>query len=190
MIERVVIVHGHASDPARYWFESLKRYLISLDCTEVLIPKMPHPNLPSIRLWKKKLFSVLDDRFEQAVIIGHSFGGISAFRLAEVLPADRKLGAIIAVASPVKRVWNPLFPARILFREPKWKLVRLKTKKISLIYSTDDWICPHSNALYLQSKLSCELLSLDNYHHICCSHLPNQAKIFIAQTIGLSKPSE
>lgn len=189
MIEKVVIVHGHSSDPGKYWFEGLKKYLISLGCANVLIPKMPRPDFPDIRSWKKELFSILGDEFEKTAIIGHSFGGVVAFRFAEDLTLDRKLGAIIAVAAPIKNVWNPLLPSRILFREPEWSTILSHTNRISLVYSTNDWISPFNNALYLQTKLKCDLLSLDNYNHICCSHLPTHAKIFIAKTLGLYSAS-
>lgn len=185
MIERVVIVHGHSSSPARYWFESLRKYLISLGCAEVLIPQMPHPQLPDIKSWKRALSMIIQEDFENTALIGHSFGGISAFRFAEILSEGRKLGAIIAISSPVRKVWHPLFPARILFREPDWGKVVANTKTISLVYSTNDWISPFNNALYLQKKLDCQLFSLEGYNHICCSHLPRKAKTFIAQTLAL-----
>lgn len=185
MIEKVVIVHGHNSNPKKYWFQNLKKYLQKLGCENVLIPQMPHPRLPDIRSWRNTLSMLIQENYENTAIIGHSFGGISAFRFAESLPIGRKLGAVIAVATPVYRVWHPLLPSRILFREPDWTLAQSNTEKISLIYSTNDRIAPFDNAKYLEEKLKCRLLQLERYNHICCSHLPNEAKVFIAQTLGL-----
>lgn len=185
LAKRAIIVHGHASNPAKYWFGELATCLIRAGC-EVLIPAMPHPHLPTICSWKRKLKILIDDDFEETVVIGHSFGGLTALRLAEDLSPGRSLGGIVVVASPVRWVWHRLFPARVLYREPDWIRVRANVGNIAIIHSDDDWIAPFPNAMYMQSKLECELLTLQSQGHILSRVLPTEAQSLITQTLELT----
>jgi len=185
-IRHVVIVHGHDAKPIINWFTDLAE-LLKKSGVEVLIPWMPSPHLPEIRRWKERLRAVIRDNIEETAIIGHSFGGVSALRLAEGFSAGEALGALIVVAAPVKWVWHPRFPARVLFREPNWDRVRLGGRCFALVYSDNDWIAPVKNAAYLEDKLGCKALILHGYGHLCLPELPLEAKMHIIRTLGFEQ---
>lgn len=186
-VKRVVIVHGHASHPDKYWFASLATSL-RRGIQEVPIPRMPLPYLPLIPSWTNRLCEIVGDHPEETAIIGHSFGGIAAFYLADNLAYCRMLAAIVVIASPVKWVWHPSFPARVILfaREPDWKRVNIGARKILLVYSANDWITPINNATYLQNQLDNKALVLPNHGHFLASSLPDEVKVQIARTFGLN----
>lgn len=181
-VKRVIIVHGHAAKPTMHWFIDLENFLQRAGYQDILIPRMPNPQLPTISRWKRRLVPFIEDS-EQTAIIGHSFGAITALRLASDLAPERKLGAVIVVACPIKWVWGRI-PARVLYREPDWEHVHQSVSRQAIIHSNNDWIAPVKNATYMQNKLGCEPLILHNYRHLCCQVLPSEAKTHILNILN------
>jgi len=180
-IKRVVIVHGQAANPTMNWFTDLATSLRETGYREVYIPWMPHPQIPDVQSWKRKLSLLVQDVPEETAIIGHSFGAITALRFADSITPDRMLGAVIVVSCPIKWVWGGV-PARILYREPDWKRVRASVRNLAIIHSDNDWIAPVRNATYMQSKLGCEPFVVHGYGHLCRETLPSEAHNHVLRT--------
>jgi predicted alpha/beta hydrolase family esterase len=180
-VERVIIVHGHASSPLKYWFTNLAEELKKTGIREVLIPWMPHPYFPTIRSWKKRLASIIGNSGAITAVIGHSFGAISALRLAE----DTKIHTIISISTPVRWVWHPWLRARFLYREPQWQLLQANIQRHLIIQAIDDWIAPLENANYLHQKLFGEVMLLNSGGHLCSETLPSLAQKRIFEILEL-----
>lgn len=140
-MKNAIIIHGY-NDKSEYLDKSrpspsndhfipwLQRQLL-LNGIETQTPEMPGFYNPNYEKWKEML-----ERFdinEDTIIVGHSCGG--GFLVRWLSEDDRKVGKIVLVApwlDPEKIIDPEFFNFKI---DPN---ILLKTKGITILYSTDD----------------------------------------------------
>lgn len=94
---RAFIIHGWDGYPEEGWFPWAKEQLEKLGYT-VHVPRMPHPDQPTIKEWVAQLQNLLPNPDEQTLLIGHSIGCQTIMRYLEALPENSQLKQVIFVA--------------------------------------------------------------------------------------------
>lgn len=140
-MKRAIIIHGYnnksefedinrPSPSNDHWMPWLQRKLL-LNGIEAQTPEMPGFYEPNYEKWKEML-----DRFtpdQDTILVGHSCGG--GFLIRWLTENNHKVGHVVLVAP-----W--LDPEKII--DPNFfdftidKNISAKTKKLTVMYSTDD----------------------------------------------------
>ncbi len=96
-MKKVYIIHGWGGTPDKEWFPWLKKELITRGF-EVVIPAMPHTELPTIDDWVSFLQKTIIDSDKNTFFVGHSIGCQTIMRYLESLPTQHKVGGVVFVA--------------------------------------------------------------------------------------------
>lgn len=94
-MRRIVIVHRWDGAPEKDWVSWLARELVGAGF-EVLVPRMPHPENPTIEDWVPFLTKTVDVPDENTFFIGHSIGCQTIMRYLATI--DAKVGGAFFVA--------------------------------------------------------------------------------------------
>ena len=96
-MKRVILVHGWGGSPINAWFPWLKKEL-QIKGFEVIVPKMPDTDDPSIDVWVPYLANVVQKADKNTYFVGHSIGCQTIMRYLETLKEGTKVGGAVFVA--------------------------------------------------------------------------------------------
>ncbi len=96
-MKRIIIVHGWGGYPEEGWFPSFKNELETRGY-QVLVPKMPHTENPTINDWVQFLSKTVGKPDENTYLVGHSIGCQTILRYLEGLNVGEKIGGALFVA--------------------------------------------------------------------------------------------
>ena len=96
-MKRVILVHGWGGSPINAWFPWLKKEL-QIKGFEVIVPKMPDTDDPSIDVWVPYLANVVQKADKNTYFVGHSIGCQTIMRYLEKLHKHKKIRGCVFVA--------------------------------------------------------------------------------------------
>jgi len=100
--QQILFIQGGGAGAHDEWdnklFDSLRRELG--DGYEVRYPHMPEEGDPSYARWSAAIRREMTDLDDGAVVVGHSVGGTILINVLAERPPERKLRAIVLIASP------------------------------------------------------------------------------------------
>ncbi|MFH1443256.1 MAG: alpha/beta hydrolase [Candidatus Micrarchaeota archaeon] len=182
MKKRVFIIHGWNSKPEGGWRPWLRKELEKKGYS-VIIPQMPHPSLPKMGEWVKKiseevrLSSPEKKPFpdKHCYFIGHSLGCIAILRYLETLPKSVKVGGVIIVAGFANNIGYIVFKS--FYGKPiNWKKIKSHCPHFIAIHSDNDKFIPLKNGTVFKQKLGAKLIVMKGAGHFSggegCTELP------------------
>jgi len=182
-MKRAIIVHGWGGYPEEGWFPNFKKELESRGY-KVSVPKMPHPENPTIGDWVKFLSKIVGEPNGNTYLVGHSIGCQTILRYLESLNVAEKTVNENGEELPKKKIAGALFVAGWFnlenleddderrIAEPwltTWidlKKVGVSLPKSTLIISDND---PYGSFEYNKKKFSelgSKIVVLHNAEHI------------------------
>lgn len=171
---KALILHAWYNKPADDWYPWLKKELEGKGY-EVKLPELPTMNtdLPDLDCLIKFTLPLIT---KDSVIIGHSLGGVLAFRLGE----KSKLQKIITVAA-----WDydDLYPQHCLFWKNKinHQAIVNNVKDITVIHSDNDLYLTALQAENMSKRLNGSFILTKNAGHFTAKDGINE----IPQILGL-----
>ncbi len=169
MKKRVIIVHGWEGYPEDCWFPWLKREL-ELHGFEVIIPKLPHPEVPEIKSWVMALGHSVGVIDGSTYFVGHSIGCQTILRYLAILPEGQKVGGAVFVAGffnlmgletdEEKAVAGPWLNTAIDFE----KVRSVVSKSIAIFSDNDEWVSLDNQNVF-RDKLGSEIIIEHNMGH-------------------------
>ncbi|MEX3510943.1 alpha/beta hydrolase [Kocuria carniphila] len=140
-LRRAVIFHGYGATPEDHWFGWLAGRL-EADGIQTTIPALPNPLAPGSEQWEAAARSALGTPNEQAVVVAHSLGCLTALRALRSLAGSWRLGALVLVSGFVDPL--PVLPGLDGFIAGGCDLSGLRDRinRIAIIRSDDDPLVP------------------------------------------------
>ena len=156
-------MHGIEGHKNENWFPWLRRELEARGIP-VWCETLPSPDDPILNEWVE---TVLPQVREGDILIGHSLGAPTMFRVAERL-AGKKLKALISVAGFQS---EPNYPGanriqRFLKEGFNWKKIKNSAEKIYILDSDNDPYVALAEGEILQKKLKGERVTFSGRGHI------------------------
>lgn len=147
----VYILHGIGGSPDENWFPWLKRELETQGCT-VIVPQFPHPHEPKLDEWLEHFsqFKLTKD----AILVGHSLGGIFALRILEKVKSPIRATFLVApVTGPLDG--KDYAPLMTTFTEAPLDHAAIKQQggSIHLLHADNDPYISLEHAENLATKL-------------------------------------
>lgn len=162
MNKLVFIIHGWDGFPTEGWFPWLKKNLEAKGF-QVQVPRMPHPQSPTISDWVTHLAHVIKTPDENTYFVGHSIGCQTILRYLASLSLGNKIGGAVFVAG-----WFSL--KNLETREEKqiaapWintpiDLIRVRqiTPRFTALFSDNDNSVPQENKQMFEEKLGAKTI--------------------------------
>jgi predicted alpha/beta hydrolase family esterase len=165
MQRNVLIFHGTGGSPEGNWFPWLKKELEAKDCS-VFVPKFPHPKEHKLDAWLKVLEGYEKKIDGDAVLIGHSLGGLFLLRVLERLKHPVCAAFFVATSIGVKPI--KYYDSDFAFSgfSFDWKEIRKKSRNFFVYHSNDDPYVSLANGKELARQLNVELTFIPNAGHI------------------------
>ena len=130
------IFHGTAGFPEENWFPWLKEKLEALGF-EVAVPQFPTPEGQSLAAWMGIVKPWINKFDSNAIIIGHSLGGVFTLKLLETLKQPIKIAAL--VGTPVGAGFVKNYEQDKKFAGFDFDWIKIKqNSKIFLVYQSND----------------------------------------------------
>lgn len=132
---------------------------------QVLLPKMPNTTnarYQEWRVWFERCLNLLDDN---AILIGHSLGGIFLAKYLAEQESPKSIKATILVAAPFNDTLTPESLREFMLPESLDKCTR-QAGQLHLVHSTDDFVVPFEQlALYQKQLLQAEAMTFTDRGH-------------------------
>ncbi|MBI3631944.1 MAG: serine hydrolase family protein [Candidatus Vogelbacteria bacterium] len=167
--KRVIIVHGWESYPDDCWFPWLKRELEARGF-EVIIPILPHPEIPEIKSWVKTLGEAVGAINESTYFVGHSVGCQTILRYLQTLSLDQKIAGVVFVGgwfslmgletAEEKLVASPWLKTLINFEKVK----SILSKSVAIFSDNDQWVGLDNQNIF-KALLGSEIIIEHNKGH-------------------------
>lgn len=168
----ILVIHGTGSYGRKGWRIELENEMTSLG-HKVYLADMPDPKAPDFAMWKKHIVQTYKTLFEdpkKLVIIGHSIGGLLAFKIAEeykvrkiigIAPASNILDNTVDVSS-----WDPkLVESLVKFLKDSANVNFSKIKKnvseIVVLNSKNDPLVKEISQNFWKTQLADKALFID-----------------------------
>lgn len=171
MQNRVFIIHGWCGYPEEGWFPWLKKELEKNGFTAE-IPKMPNTEAPKIEEWVSHLQKTVGEIDENTYFVGHSIGAQAVLRYLAMMDGTAKAGGAVFVAGWFTlKDWPGITAKEKEIAKPWLEMpidvmaVRRRVKKITAIFSANDYTVPVKNAEYFEKRLGAEIIIENNRGH-------------------------
>ncbi len=167
-VKYAIIIHGWSGSPEEKPIAWLARELEASGLS-VTVPRMPHPNKPTINDWVETIAKNVVDS-EKTIIIGHSIGCQAVLRYLQ--SSKKKFSGVFLVAP-----WLKIKPGALNDEETKIALpwqntpldlsnIKKKSDSFYFFYSTNDPFVSVDDSLTLKNKIGGELHNLGEKGHI------------------------
>lgn len=134
MSRRVVLAHCWTGHPEFAWYPYLKRAL-EPHGFRVLIPALPHPDLPDPDEWREALTETIGTPGKNLTLIGHSLGCATILQYLQTTP--QPVGNVILVACGTDSLGHaeiePFYASSLDFMK-----IQQNAKSFTAFYSDDD----------------------------------------------------
>lgn len=163
-IERAVIIHGYAANPASHWFEWTAAQLRPHG-VRTTTPALPESSDPVDADWQSAVRDALGAPDERTAIVAHSLGCLTALRVLRDTPGDWRLGSLVLVAGFLDPL--PGFDALDTFIGDGADVSALagRVDRITVIRSDDDEIVPAALTDRLAAALGTEAIVVPGKGH-------------------------
>lgn len=162
MTRTVFIFHGTGGYPEENWFPWLKGKLKEKGC-KVIVPQFPTPEHQTLENWFRILNEHEDDITDEAIMIGHSLGGVFLLRILEKykIAAGFFVGTPIGIP-PVKN-WEGDKP--FTGHPFDWNAIRGNARHFTVFHSDNDPYVSLGNGKELAEHLGVELTFISGAGH-------------------------
>ena len=167
-MSNILIFHGTGGHPEENWFPWLKKELEAKE-HKVIVPAFPTPEGQSIESWLEVLKAYESRMTPDAILIGHSLGGLFLLRVLERL--NHKVKAAIFVGAPIG-----VRPIKFYEGDEKfsgfsfdWDKIRTTADHFVAFHSDDDPYVSLGNGEQLAKELGIELSFIPNAGHFNAS---------------------
>lgn len=160
----VLILHGTANSSQGNWFPWLKSEL-EMRGYEVWAPDLPDAAHPDTERYTKHIFGASEWKFRNdTIIVGHSSGGVAAFKLLQQLPPGVVIDRCITVGAFINtHGWDDI---KGLFTQPfDFGEIKKHAKKFIIYHSDDDPYVPVTDAEQFQKSLDAEFVFIKGQGH-------------------------
>jgi hypothetical protein len=166
MTNTVFIFHGTEGYPEENWFPWLKQELKQRGC-KVFVPQFPSP--PVVPAKVSEWFAVLQD-YEQyinedAVLIGHSLGGVFTLRILEKLSHPITAACFVGTPIGVQSILNYDRDNAFSGFDFDWENIKAKAKRFVVFQSDNDPYVGLENGQELAKHLGVDLSFVPNAGH-------------------------
>ncbi len=166
MKRNIFIFHGTEGHPQENWFPWLKEELEKKG-HKVTVPQFPSP--PVIAAKVSEWFDVLDSYKElldeDAVIVGHSLGGVFTLRVLEQIGHHICAAFLVGTPIGVRPILNYERDDSFSGFEFDWQTIRKNARDFVVYHSDDDPYVGLENGKELAKKLAVELSFIPNAGH-------------------------
>lgn len=171
-MKKVYIVHGWGGHPQKPLYKYVKDKLEETGFN-VVVPKMPNSETPTINSWIGKLNEVIKSLDEEDILIGHSVGCQAVLRYLEQTDKG-KVGKVFLIApwmhldkETIEEEGEEVIEiARPWMETPiDWENVKIRAEKFVAIFSDDDPFVPLSEEELFKENLGAETYVLYNKEH-------------------------
>jgi len=166
MKPNVLIFHGTEGYPEENWFPWIKEKFEAEGC-KVFVPQFPTPPVVPAKI--SEWFDVLKD-YEQyinedAILIGHSLGGIFTLRILEKLNHPVRAVALVGTPIGVKPILNYDRDSSFSGFDFDWENIKTKAKDFIVYQSDTDPYVGLANGEELAKNLGTKLNFVPNAGH-------------------------
>lgn len=134
-MKNVFIFYGVEGSPNENWFPWLRDELEKLSDFRVFIPEFPTPEGQNLENWMQTMGKYKDFLNEDAILIGHSLGGLFALSILE----KHVVKAGIFVASFPGLPGNKFDDGMMTFAQDfDWQKIRLNAEKFFVFHGDDN----------------------------------------------------
>ncbi|PIQ77488.1 hypothetical protein COV82_04185 [Candidatus Peregrinibacteria bacterium CG11_big_fil_rev_8_21_14_0_20_46_8] len=162
---RILIAHGFRASPQQPGWLLWLAALLEKAGMQTYVPQFPNPHEPQVHEWVDTINQTLDGNFEEAVLIGHSLGGLAILKALEQ-PNDTnadKAAAVILVGTPIDDVGREQI---IDFLPPlDWQKLKTRAQHFGFFYSEDDPYVPLAHGQQFAELLDGHLQSFKDRGH-------------------------
>ena len=163
----VFIFHGTEGYPQENWFPWMKAELEATKKCKVFVPQFPSPpgKPASVTAWFKVLKDYDKYIDENAILIGHSLGGIFTLRALEKLQHPLKATFLIGTPIGVRPILN--YDRDNIFSgfSFDWTTIKLNSRHFVVFHSNNDPYVSLGNGEQLAKELGVELSFIPNAGH-------------------------
>lgn len=163
----VFLFHGTEGHPDNYWLGWLNAEL-SADGHQVIALQFPSPpnDVPAnVGEWHHVLSDHVDKVNENTLLIGHSLGGVFAFRVLEKLQSKVKATAIVASPVGVAPIIDFERAGKFSGYEFDWPTIAKNSDHFLVFYGKDDPYVAIGNGELAAKKLGTDLIVVPNAGH-------------------------
>jgi predicted alpha/beta hydrolase family esterase len=166
MTNNVFIFHGTEGYPEENWFPWLKEKLEAKGC-KVFVPQFPSPPVVPAKI--SEWFLVFE-KYEEylngdAILVGHSLGGVFALRVLEKIKQPIK--AVFLTGTPIGVKPITYYDRDVSFSgfDFDWQNIKNKAKHFSVFQSDNDPYVSLGNGEQLAKELGVKLTFIPNAGH-------------------------
>lgn len=165
-MNNVFIFHGTEGHPQENWFPWLKEKLESKGC-RVFVPQFPSPPVVPAKI--SEWFDVLKnyEQFinEDAILIGHSLGGVFTLRILEQLKHPVRAAILVGTPIGVRPILNYDRDNGFSGFSFNWPTIKAGTKQFIVYQSDNDPYVSLGNGEELARELDVKLSFIPNAGH-------------------------
>lgn len=165
-MNNVFIFHGTEGYPDENWFPWLKQELEQKGYS-VFVPQFPSPPVVSAKIaeWFDVLKNYEKYIDENAILIGHSLGGIFTLRILEKLEHPVKAAFFVGTPIGVQPIKNYDRDSSFSGFDFNWEVIKKKAQHFVVFQSDDDPYVGLENGKELSKNLGVELSFVPNAGH-------------------------
>lgn len=195
MKKRAIIIHSWKAEPTANWFPWAKQQLERLDF-EVVVPKMPNPNFPSLKKWLEKMTEAVEVADENTFLIGHSLGSFTILKYLERLEKNAKIGGVILVSGfSDTKFLDDSFNLRLLKLFLKdfssvvtdYDKIKKICKKIIIFHSDNDKLVPFKQGIKMHAAIGGKFKTVHDGKHLNEGTGNNRFPELIDELLKISK---
>lgn len=160
-------MHGKDADPTQKWYPWLAKEAAARH-VKFSSPALPHANEPFIEEWKAKLDNLRPG--QDAVLIGHSRGGVAVLRWLEEQPKELQVLRVILVAVNSGLSGHLAIPGETnhgFYTEEGYDFAKIRQhcSDFVVLHSRDDQWVPYAHGVENAEGLRAKLLSFEDHGH-------------------------
>jgi predicted alpha/beta hydrolase family esterase len=165
-MKKVFIFHGTEGYPEENWFPWMKEKLEAEGC-KVFVPQFPSPPVVPAKIseWFDVLNNYEKDINEDAILIGHSLGGIFTLRILEKLNHSIKAAIFVGTPVGVGMILNYERDNAFGGFNFDWENIKNKSENFIVYQSDTDPYVSLENGNELAKNLGVELTFIPNAGH-------------------------
>ena len=165
-MNNILIFHGTEARPEEDWFPWLKENLEAMGY-KVFVPQFPSPPVVPAKIGE--WFDVFKDYEpyinEDAILIGHSLGGIFTLRILEKLKHPVKAAFFVGTPVGVRPILNYNRDNSFSGFSFNWSIIKTNAKYFVVFQSDDDPYVGFDNGKKLSRELGIKLSFIPNAGH-------------------------